>query len=170
MQLGRKEHGDQIGQFIANWATFGCPCWLCVKMKKPDKMVTFLATFCLYKFLTNNKKFQSVICCRYFKASKVVCCRCFGLSNWASIYILWPLLALDLFWQLFPIFGYFFQSSHHPEFFTLNSLFFKPLTVNKTLSVILCQTTFNTLRCSLSYEAAVGWNQDISTSTKRSEY
>ncbi len=121
MQLGRKDHGDKIGQFFAIWATFGCPFWLCVKMKKPNKMVTFWATFSLYKFLTNNKKFQSKVwdfqnehSCRYFGIG-------FGFGT--------------CFGYFFQYFGYFFPIFTSP--WILYFEFIKPPTVNKTLNVIM---------------------------------
>ncbi len=57
-----------------------------------------------------NKQFQSKVCLRYFKVLKVFWCRCFGLSNWALMYIFW-----QMFWLLFPRFGGIFShSSGHP--------------------------------------------------------
>ncbi len=49
-----------------------------------------------------------MVCCRYSKVSKVVWCRCFGLSNWAFLYIFWAFLTWQLFGLFFEKFGNFF--------------------------------------------------------------
>ncbi len=48
----------------------------------------FAYAFFIHFYL--NRLFQSIVGYRYFKVSKVVWCKCFGLSNWAWMYLFWP--------------------------------------------------------------------------------
>jgi hypothetical protein len=64
----------RLGDFFANWATFGGSLLFFEKMKKPKEMATFWALFVVANLLHfhQNKQFQNMICCRCFKVSKVV--------------------------------------------------------------------------------------------------
>jgi hypothetical protein len=66
----RAVQGDQIGQFLANWATFESS----LRMKLPKEMVTFWATFCfsIFYHFQCHYLFQNMVDGWYYKFSKVV--------------------------------------------------------------------------------------------------